>query len=169
MFNNEHSLHLLKRHPCFRLLKNNWRTVTNQLHHDVTCVACCIAQWYCLFIDLVELYWIATISKHFSMVCVTFRSFFTLECTWRWWQQLESQLCTRCGFILSDPYLDTHLSPRFFSFYVAFFITVAKVLVLNIQYTSYKATFFQRTVVSPSVLATCVRYGDYSAYLATSF
>jgi hypothetical protein len=31
-------------------------------------------RWYCVFIDPIELYWIAAINKYFSMGCVNFRS-----------------------------------------------------------------------------------------------
>jgi hypothetical protein len=42
VFDNKHSLHLWKRHPCTWLLKDNWLTDASILQHDVTSVGSCI-------------------------------------------------------------------------------------------------------------------------------
>jgi hypothetical protein len=67
VFDNEHSLHLWKRHPCTSTVERqlpDWREQ--------------VITWRdlrgLLFINPIELYWIATSNKYFNMGCVTFRS-----------------------------------------------------------------------------------------------
>jgi hypothetical protein len=55
------------------------------------------SQWYCAFINPIELYWIATINKFFNMGCVTFWS----PCIWVMckWKPGSKQLQ---GWIMAD-------------------------------------------------------------------
>jgi hypothetical protein len=59
---------------ALRLFEDNWRTGASRLQHDVTCVCSCIVTAMYVFMNPIELYWIATINKYFNMVCLTFRS-----------------------------------------------------------------------------------------------
>jgi hypothetical protein len=74
VFDSEHSLHWWKRHPCTSTVRRqltDWReqvTTWRDLrglsysHSDI------------VFINPIELYWIATINDYFNTGCVTFRS-----------------------------------------------------------------------------------------------
>jgi hypothetical protein len=76
VFDNEHSLHLWKRHPCISTV---WRQLTDWREQvttwrDLRRPLCSHSDVVCIYINPVELYWIATINKYFNMGCMTFHS-----------------------------------------------------------------------------------------------
>jgi hypothetical protein len=73
VFNNEESLHLWKRHPCTLTV---WQQLMDWHKQLTTWRDLCglLSQQYCVFINPIKLYWIATVSKYFIMVCMTFQS-----------------------------------------------------------------------------------------------
>jgi hypothetical protein len=74
VFDNEHSLHLWKRHPCTSTL---WRQLTDWREQVTTwrdLRGLMYIHNYTVCLYQIKSYWIVIINKYFNMGCVTFRS-----------------------------------------------------------------------------------------------
>jgi hypothetical protein len=71
---NEHSLHMWKRHPCTSTVSRHLTDLRERFktRHDLRGIL--QSKRYGVFFNPAEVYWIAAISKYFKTGCITFRS-----------------------------------------------------------------------------------------------
>jgi hypothetical protein len=147
VFDNWHSLHLWKRHPCTLTV---WKQL---MDWHVTCVGSCIVTAICVFINPIKLYWISTINKYFNIGWVTFWSsciyeyypkywYIFTDCLWLWTSSSHQyDLAAYSEIPLS-------IQLEFWLFFVVFLGSWRQILgqKLKVGHDSFSKTVFRITV-----------------------